>query len=344
MSIERLTFNNDIMEYDSLEATIHVSRYQLARDFVANKKVLDIACGEGYGSYLIKQWGAKSVLGVDIDLVSVNNAKKNFGINGVDFKCSSVEDLVIEDKFDLIISLETIEHVTSPELYLSKLKSMLQDNGILIISCPNDHYYYEESTSNEFHLRKYSFEDFVKETENILGEAKEWLVGSQVFGYANFKLDSHRTNIARYKQNLNMLDLVDQVQVNSSLSFGNKNYSPSNLNCAYYVGIWTKISLESVVIRGSNFFPIRPIKVPIESVDELRIWADNLHIDNKKLSLLASEYWDNYKHHEWLLSQKETDIINLKNEIEEKEQLIHRLQNSFFYKLSRKISYLLREK
>lgn len=74
-----------------------------------------------------------------------------------------------------------------------------------------------------------------------------------------------------------MLDLVDQVQVNSSLSLVTKNYFSSNLNCAYYVGIWTKISLESVVIRGSNFFPIGQIKVPIESVDELRIWADNLY-------------------------------------------------------------------
>ena len=64
--IERLDISEK-NKYSATEASIHLTRYLTAKKFIQGKTVLDIACGEGYGSYLMKKWGAKTVQGVDID-------------------------------------------------------------------------------------------------------------------------------------------------------------------------------------------------------------------------------------------------------------------------------------
>ena len=50
--IERLDFGKETL-YNATEATIHLSRYLMVKPYVAGKRVLDVACGEGYGSYLM---------------------------------------------------------------------------------------------------------------------------------------------------------------------------------------------------------------------------------------------------------------------------------------------------
>lgn len=55
--IERLDFSGK-EKYSAVEATIHLNRYAMARPYVAGKRVLDVASGEGYGSFLLRRWGA----------------------------------------------------------------------------------------------------------------------------------------------------------------------------------------------------------------------------------------------------------------------------------------------
>ncbi|MFR1593624.1 MAG: class I SAM-dependent methyltransferase, partial [Christensenellales bacterium] len=64
--IERLDFSGK-GKYSAVEATIHLNRYAMARPYVAGKRVLDVASGEGYGSFLLRRWGAESVEGIDVD-------------------------------------------------------------------------------------------------------------------------------------------------------------------------------------------------------------------------------------------------------------------------------------
>lgn len=58
--IERLDFGEGA-NYNAIEASIHLGRYALARSVVRGRRVLDAACGEGYGSTLLKKWGAAFV-------------------------------------------------------------------------------------------------------------------------------------------------------------------------------------------------------------------------------------------------------------------------------------------
>jgi len=112
---ERLQFKSDEMSYESMLAAEHLSRYWLVRDFCKGKRVLDLACGEGYGSWLLKKWGAETVIGIDISEEAISNSNQNFGGDGIFFKsgdgCDLDRTLNANDKFDLIVCFETMEHV-----------------------------------------------------------------------------------------------------------------------------------------------------------------------------------------------------------------------------------------
>ena len=73
--MERLDLSEN-STYSALEGAIHLTRYSIIKNICKNKQVLDLACGEGYGSYLIRTWGADKVLGVDISKDTVIKAQK----------------------------------------------------------------------------------------------------------------------------------------------------------------------------------------------------------------------------------------------------------------------------
>ena len=90
----------------------HWHRYMFASYFTKNCNVLDIACGEGYGSaYLSKN--AKEVIGVDISPETVEWAKKTYINHNLKFITGSCEMIPVDGKniFDVIVSFETIEHI-----------------------------------------------------------------------------------------------------------------------------------------------------------------------------------------------------------------------------------------
>src|SRR5687768_16718077 len=90
----------------------HLHRYHSVIPFVQNKTVLDIACGEGYGTALIGKY-AKKVYAVDIDESCVKWAQEHYTAtnNKLEFKKGSVDQIPLPDNtVDVIISFETIEH------------------------------------------------------------------------------------------------------------------------------------------------------------------------------------------------------------------------------------------
>ena len=110
--IERLDFSGK-EKYSAVEATIHLNRYAMARPYVAGKRVLDVASGEGYGSFLLRRWGAESVEGIDVDEQTVETATRLFGGDGVHYQCHTAEQLPFEDHtFDVVCSFETSISIT----------------------------------------------------------------------------------------------------------------------------------------------------------------------------------------------------------------------------------------
>jgi SAM-dependent methyltransferase len=134
----------------------HWHRYAFVRRLVQGKRVLDIACGEGYGSALLSD-GAVEVVGVDIDAASIAHARERYGARkNLSYETGDAAALELADaRFDVVVCFETLEHVQAQERMLAGFARVLTDDGILIISSPDRHEYSEVSGfNNEFHVRE----------------------------------------------------------------------------------------------------------------------------------------------------------------------------------------------
>ena len=140
---------------ESLLYQVSLERYKFAARFAENKAVLDLACGSGYGADFLAQ-RAQSVLGADIDASTVAHCRKTYSRKNLEFikipAGKRIGDFL--NKFDLIVSLETIEHLRNYSEFLENLKSYLAIGGKLILSTPNN-FQKISPPENEFHIREF---------------------------------------------------------------------------------------------------------------------------------------------------------------------------------------------
>lgn len=138
----------------------HIGRYRFARDYARGKRVLDIACGEGYGAAALVRAGASSVLGVDISADVCEHARRKYGL---DARPGDALAIPVPDRsFDLVVSFETIEHVDDPAAFLAECARVLVPEGMLIVSTPNRPVYSGGGASNPFHRSELDEAEFVE--------------------------------------------------------------------------------------------------------------------------------------------------------------------------------------
>lgn len=155
----------------------HWHRYAFALQFVRGKRVLDAACGEGYGSALLSTVAA-SVVGVDIDVATIAQAQSKYGQGPrARFIGTSCTGLPLPSAmFDAVVSFETIEHLSASEQaeMLSEVARVLTPGGALIISCPNKRLYSDaRGYVNPYHLHELYRDDLAR----LLGKrfpAQQW--------------------------------------------------------------------------------------------------------------------------------------------------------------------------
>ena len=135
----------------------HRARYLFARRFSGGKKVLDAACGTGYGSALLGE-NAREVFGVDISSEAVEYARGHYESGNVHFGQADALTLPFASgQFDFVVAFEIIEHLEHPEEFLKELRRVLAPNGLLLLSTPNRLYYTEDrGVVNPFHHREFS--------------------------------------------------------------------------------------------------------------------------------------------------------------------------------------------
>src|SRR5574343_406558 len=103
------------------------------------KKILDVGCGGGILSLPLARLGF-DVTGIDANQVAIDIAKKQadgFGLN-VKFQNCTIEDFNHEEKFDLILAMDILEHVSDPDIFLNHCKKHLKQGGILVVSTISD--------------------------------------------------------------------------------------------------------------------------------------------------------------------------------------------------------------
>lgn len=269
--MERLDFTKT-SGYNATECAIHLNRYLMARQYVAQKRVLDIACGEGYGSKLLKDWGAASVVGVDVSPEALKVANELFSGDGITFLNHTAEELPFEaNSFDVVVSFETIEHLSHPEKFLAEISRVIKFNGTVLVSCPNDDYYdkNEEAFSNPYHKRRYNWFEFKELTEQYLGNGEAWFFGFALKGFSTLPLEATREpeNDALPKQ---MTDLLNYSEPSTAALLQAERYL-NHWNACYYVGVWGTGTDKSY--NGETFFPaefLSPADDPAK--EELAHW------------------------------------------------------------------------
>ncbi|CUJ57439.1 class I SAM-dependent methyltransferase [Achromobacter aegrifaciens] len=254
--MERLNFNES-GAYEGIEAAVHIARYSFAKHCCAGKRVLDIACGEGYGSRLLANWGASAVVGVDISEEAIANAQHYFSNDKVSFLKGTAESITEQfesHSFDMIVSFETIEHVQDPVLFLRNMKALLKPAGIIAISCPNDWWYFPtEEQRNPFHLRKYHFDEFKEQAESVLGRPDAWFLGGPIFGFANLRHEGY----------LAADGVSGQIQMQRTSAAREAQFVPAEFgggplpsNASYFLGIWGAPDYAVTSNAGAAILPL----------------------------------------------------------------------------------------
>ena len=131
----------------------HWHRYAFVASIVRGLRVLDAACGEGYGSFLLAR-AAAQVTGVDISADAVTHARERYPSDNLAFVQGSVTQLPLPDhSVDVVVSFETIEHLAPQREMLAEFRRVLTPAGVLIISSPNRPIYNEAGqVENHFHV------------------------------------------------------------------------------------------------------------------------------------------------------------------------------------------------
>src|SRR5450755_2256973 len=144
---------------DSFTFWEHVYRYAFACRFVIEKRVLDIACGEGYGAAALQKAGALHVIGVDASESVCRHARSKYEL---DARPGAAEQIPLADgSVDVIVSFETIEHVPDTSRFLDECVRILVPGGRLIISTPNKGIYrYARCAQNPHHCSEMAPEEF----------------------------------------------------------------------------------------------------------------------------------------------------------------------------------------
>ncbi len=145
----------------------HLHRYAFAMEYAKDKQVLDIACGDGYGSRLLAE-KATWVTGVDIDQEVINLAKKKYKADNLQFKQGDITQIPFNvETFDLVVCFETLEHSSKHNELLSEIKRVLKKGGQLIISTPDKKWYTDQTgSSNLFHEKELYKEEFISLLKN----------------------------------------------------------------------------------------------------------------------------------------------------------------------------------
>jgi ubiquinone/menaquinone biosynthesis C-methylase UbiE len=142
----------------------HLSRYRWAAKFTHGKKVIDLACGCGKGSYILATKGkAKQVIACDNDKEALKYASLKYSRRNIKHKYMNAENLSLKNKSaDAVISFETIEHLKKPKKFLKEVGQVLRTGGIFIVSTPISSMGYNRKPENKYHTQEWGRKKFIE--------------------------------------------------------------------------------------------------------------------------------------------------------------------------------------
>lgn len=175
----------------------HLAAYLFARELARDRTVLDVGCGEGFGTVLLTET-ARQVTGLDYSADAVAAATAEYARPNLAFRCLDVATLPSLDlRFDVITNFQVIEHLPDPAGFLRAVRSALAPDGVLVLTTPNR---LTSTSENPYHLREYTAEELLDLLRPIFGSVEmRSMVG-------NAKVQAFESARARQVQRLLRLD------------------------------------------------------------------------------------------------------------------------------------------
>jgi SAM-dependent methyltransferase len=133
----------------------HLAVYEWIAERVGGRRVVDLACGEGYGTAVLGR-NAASVVGVDANPDAYEHARLKYTGGNVRFQRDMIETWTGD--VDCVVFLQTIEHVQDPDAVLARLRDLIGPGGVAYVSTPNVLTLAPagaERSGNPWHLREY---------------------------------------------------------------------------------------------------------------------------------------------------------------------------------------------
>jgi 2-polyprenyl-3-methyl-5-hydroxy-6-metoxy-1,4-benzoquinol methylase len=140
----------------------HLAVYEWIAARVAGLRVLDMACGEGYGSDVLAA-RAGSVVGLDANPEAHEHARLRYRRANLSFERGMVENHGEPGSYDVVVFLQTIEHVRDPAGVLRHFKALLRPGGRAFVSTPNLLTLAPpgaEKSDNPWHVKEYRAHEF----------------------------------------------------------------------------------------------------------------------------------------------------------------------------------------
>jgi len=140
----------------------HLAAYEWIGARVIGQRVLDMACGEGYGSAILAR-GAENVLGVDANPEAFEHARLRYTVQNLRFERGMVEGHGEPGAYDAVVFLQTIEHVHHPVAVLRHFRTLLAPGGSVYVSTPNLLTLAPpgaDKSDNPWHLKEYRAHEF----------------------------------------------------------------------------------------------------------------------------------------------------------------------------------------
>lgn len=152
----------------------HVALYIFAQAYCANKRVLDLGSGEGYGSTVLAD-AARFVVCADYSIQALTHAKETYARANVAFVVCDAQALPFASAFfEQVVSFEVIEHIPDVSQYLKEIRRVSVNAGQIIISTPNRSLRLLpfQRPWNRFHLREYDARDLLREMQTVFASVQ----------------------------------------------------------------------------------------------------------------------------------------------------------------------------
>ena len=139
----------------------HLARYAWAAQWVRGKSVLDVACGTGYGSAMLLRAGASVAVAVELSAPALAFAARTYAVPK--YVRADARKIPLKNaSLDVVVSLETIEHLADPIGFLRGVRALLREGGLLVLSTPNRS---QTDGSNPYHLHEMILPELLESLE-----------------------------------------------------------------------------------------------------------------------------------------------------------------------------------